>query len=55
MPKHKQKGKVRKHTHIYESGFVSLAYAISGKGHIAMCSICHKEFNKATGELEKAF
>ena len=50
-----EKNKTKKHTHEYESGMLSLAYAMSGKGHIAMCKICHKEFNKKTGKLEKAF
>lgn len=47
--------KVKKHEHEYESGMVSLAYAMSGKGHIAMCKICHKEFNKKTGKLERTY
>ncbi len=49
------KKKIQKHKHEYESSMLSLAYAMSGKGHIAMCKICKKEFNKKTGKLEKAF
>lgn len=46
---------MKKHIHEYESGMISLGYAMSGKGHLAMCKICKKDFNKATGKLEKAF
>lgn len=50
-----KKEKARKHKHQYESGIVSLAYALAGKGNIVMCKICDKDFNKITGKLEKAF
>jgi hypothetical protein len=49
------KRKVKEHKHEYESGIISLGYAMAGKGHLAMCKICHQDFNKATGELEEAF
>ena len=45
----------KEHKHEYESGMISLAYAMSGKGHLAQCKICHKDFNKETGELEEAW
>jgi len=46
---------MKKHKHEYESGMISLGYAMAGKGHLAMCKICKKDFNKETGKLEKAF
>jgi len=45
----------KEHKHEYESGIISLGYAMAGRGNIAMCKICHKDFNKETGELEEAF
>lgn len=47
--------KIVEHIHEYTSGMVSLGYAMAGKGHLAMCKICGKDFNKNTGELEEAF
>ena len=46
-----ERRKKKRHRH----KFGSLAYAMSGKGHIAMCIICRKDFNKKTGKLEEAF
>ena len=48
------KKKIKRHKHEYESGMI-LGYAMSGKGHLAMCKICKKDFNKRTGKLEEAF
>ena len=54
-PKKQKVRKIKEHKHEYESGMISLGYAMSGRGHIAMCKICNKDFNKITGELEEAF
>jgi len=43
------------HKHKEEIGMIGLAYAMAGKGHIGVCKICKKDFNKKTGELERAF
>ena len=47
--------KNEEHQHEEEIGMISLGYAMVGKGHIGVCKICHKDFNKKTGELERAF
>ncbi len=47
--------KAKEHKHEEEIGMISLGYAMAGKGHIGVCKICHKDFNKHTNELERAF
>ncbi len=51
----KDKENIKEHKHEEEIGMISLGYAMAGKGHIGVCRICHKDFNKHTGELERAF
>ena len=47
--------KQEEHKHEELVGIISLGYAMAGKGHIGSCKICGKDFNKRTGELERAF